>query len=283
MLEGGLAQRPGAEQHDAGILGIGRGHRLQGGPQGTEEGGQPVDLGIAVEAREHPGDDDPVLQRVPCARRRLGVVGQHRAATPRVAGEVHGDREQLLVARDADLVAWPQEAVVAQDHGGREQPPAQQLAGTVQIGEDQVQQLGPLHHAELDAGPLVAGQQHGDGVEGPGISRRLRGVGGSVGPVDVVGHAVVVEQAAGLGLAVQQLVEAEAAHDLADVGPVVADAAVRGEHLVVGPRHLTVRGEEVGRRGDRHEVSCVRRERQLVGRTGYPRTPGGRLRSRVLG
>ena len=106
---------------------------------------------------------------------------------------------------------------------GGSSAPAQQLAGTVQIGEDQVQQLGPLHHAELDAGPLVAGQQHGDGVEGPGGSGRRRGVGGDFRAVDVVSHAVVVEQAAGLGLAVQQLVEAEVVQDLAGVGPVVAD------------------------------------------------------------
>ena len=148
-----------------------------------------MDLGIAVEAREHPRYDDPVLQCVPGARRRLGVVAQHRAATSRVVGEVDGDGEQPLVAGDTDLVAGAQEAVVAQDHGGREQTPAQQLAGTVQIGEDQVQQLRPLHHAELHAGPLVAGQQHGHGVEGPGGSRWRRDIGGGVGKVDVVGHA----------------------------------------------------------------------------------------------
>ena len=100
------------------------------------------------------------------------------------------------------LVALAEEAAVAEDQLGGQQTSAQQLAGAVEVGEDQVEQLGPLDHAELDAGPLVAGQQHRDRVEGPGGNGRGRGVGGIVVAVDVVGDAVVVEQAAGLGATV---------------------------------------------------------------------------------
>ena len=226
VLEGGLAPRAGAEQHDPGIVGVGRGDVLERGPQRAEEGGEPVDLGVAVQAREHPGDDDPVLQGVARARRRLGAVGQHGAAARGVAGEVDGHSEQLLAAGHADLVALAQEAGVAEDQLGGQQPAAQQLAGAVEIGEDQVEQLGPLDHAELDAGPLVAGEQHRDRVEGPGSGRRGRGVAGIVLAVDVVGDAVVVEQAAGLGATVEQLVEAQIADDVPGVRPVLADPPV---------------------------------------------------------
>ena len=161
-----------------------------------------MDLGVAVQAREHPGHDDAVFEGVARPRRRLGAVGQHGAAARGVADEVDGHVEKLLAAGHADLVALAEEAAVAKDQLGGQDTSAQQLAGAVEIGEDQVEQLGPLDYAELDAGPLVAGQQHRDRVEGPGGSGRGGGVGGIVLAVDVVGDAVVVEQAAGLGATV---------------------------------------------------------------------------------
>ena len=59
VLEGRLRPRAGAEDDDAGLVG-GRGcHRLQPGPQGPEERGQAVDLGVPVEAGKHPGHHRP--------------------------------------------------------------------------------------------------------------------------------------------------------------------------------------------------------------------------------
>ncbi len=57
-----------------------------------------------------------------------------------------------------NLVALAEEAAVAKDELGGQQTSAQQLAGAVEIAEDQVEQFGPLDYADLDAGPLVAGQ-----------------------------------------------------------------------------------------------------------------------------
>ena len=247
MLEGGLAPRARAEQHYAGIIGAGRGEGLQGGPQGAKERSKPVNLGIAVQAREDPRDDDPVLQGVAGARRRLGVVSQYRTAAGGVAGEVDGNGEKLLGAGNPDLVAGPEEAAMAEDQLGRQYPAAEQLARAVEIGEHQVEQLGALDHAGLDPSPLVAGQQHGDRVQGPGGRGRGGSVGGCVVAVNVVGDAIVVQQAARFRASVQQLVEAEVAYDPAGVRPVLADPPVGGDHLVVRPRCLAVGSQEIGR------------------------------------
>ena len=71
---------------------------------------------------------------------------------------------------------------MAENELGGQQTSAQQLARAVEVGEDQVEQLGPLDHAALDAGPLVAGQQHRHRVERPGGNCRGRGIAGTVGP-----------------------------------------------------------------------------------------------------
>ncbi len=98
MLEGGLAPRAGAEQHDPGIVGVGRGDILERCPQRAKEGGEPVDLGVAVKAREHAGHDDPVLQGVARARGRLGEVRQDGELARGAPDEVDSHIEELLVA-----------------------------------------------------------------------------------------------------------------------------------------------------------------------------------------
>ncbi len=225
--------------------------------------------------RKHPRDDDAVLQCVARSRRRLRAVGQHRTTARGVAGKVHGHSEQLLAARQVDVVALAEEAGVAEDQLGRQHPLPQQLAGAVEVGEDQVEQLGALDNAELDAGPFVA-------RAAPGRGRRPRGPQPElVRPRDrlavyVVGDAVVVEQAPRLGT------------DGGDSSsrpslPMTCAACAQcsrirpsgGEHLVVHARQLTVRNKEVARGCDRHEVTC------------FPSFPlqfaGGRWRSPCTG
>ena len=71
--------------------------------------------------------------------------------------------------------------------------------------------------------------------------------------VDVVGDAVVVEQAVRLGATVEEFVEPQRVDHASGVGPVLTDSPVGREHLVVRPGERTVGGEEVGRRADGHE------------------------------
>ena len=175
MLECGLAERAGRQDDDPRIGRRRRGDCDQSGPQGPEERRQPVNLGVAVQAREDPGDHHPVLQRVAGSRRRLGPVGQRPAPALGVAGQVDGVGHQLLRAGDADLVARAQEAGVAVDQLGGQEPSPQQVARPVQVGQDQVEQLGPLYRPPLDTGPLAARKQHRYGVQVPSPGPSGRG------------------------------------------------------------------------------------------------------------
>ena len=243
VLEGGLAGRAGGEHHDPRVVGRRRGDDLQRRSQHAEERRQPVHLGVPVHAGEHPGHHDSVLERIPRTRGRLSLVGQDGEAARGIPHEVDGGGEQLLAAGEADAVALADEAGVGEHHLRRQQPPAQQVATAVQVGEDEVQELGPLHHRPLDGGPLLAAQQHRQRVEGPGRGSR------GVVPVHVVRDPVVVEQAARLAVTEVQLVEAELVDDPAGVGPVLPHPPVGSQHLVVHPGLGPVRVEQVGHRG----------------------------------
>jgi hypothetical protein len=157
-----------------------------------------VDLGVAVKAREDAGNNDTVLEGIASTRGRLGEVRQDAELARGIPHEVHGDIEELLTAGQANLVALAQEADVAENKLRRQHASAQQVAGTVQVGKDQVEQLGTLDHGELDTGPFLAGEQHGHRVERPGGGGRGANIAGPLLPVDVVGDPVVIEQAARL-------------------------------------------------------------------------------------
>ncbi len=66
-----------------------------------------MDLGVAVQAREHPGQHDAILERVTRSRRGLRVVAQHPEDARLVAGQIDGVREQLGVVGQPDAVTGP--------------------------------------------------------------------------------------------------------------------------------------------------------------------------------
>ena len=244
MLEGGLAPLPRGEDHDArGVVGRG-GDLVQRGPQGPEERGQPLDLRRPVQPREDPGDHHPVLQGVADPRRGLGAVGEDHVAPIGVACEVGGGEAALVRAREADLVARAQEAGMAVDHLGRQQAVGEEPALAVEVVEHAVQQERPLHQATFEDRPLLGAQHERHGIGDP--RARPEALAGG----DVVGDAVLGEQSCGLGGAVVEV--GLVGQGGGDGGPVVADGAVRGHHLVDGARDGGVGGRQGRPRGDAH-------------------------------
>ena len=88
---------------------------------------------------QHPRHHDAVFQGEAGPRRPLGAIAQHQPAAVGAAGEVAGVKVQIQVLRRGDPVAGEQEARMAEDQLGREQPALQKLLGTVEIGQDRVQ------------------------------------------------------------------------------------------------------------------------------------------------
>ena len=153
--------------------------------QRTEKQGDAVDLGIAVEAGQHPRHHDAVLQGIAGPGRRLGAVAQHAHRPVRAADQVRGVQGQMRpVIRDRP-VAGTQEAGVRVDQLRGQQPVADQPLRAVQVRTNQVEQFRALDQPPLDRAPFLAVEQHRHDVERPRPAARL-----SVG-IDVVGDPVL--------------------------------------------------------------------------------------------
>ena len=155
--------------------------------QRGEEGRQVLHLQIAVQLGKDARDDQPVLERVAHAERRLGAVGNDPPAAVGRAREVDGVNVQPDAARHWDADAGAQEARVAVDQRRRQQALAQQVLRAVEVAQDAVEQVRALRHCGLDFGPLLGRQEQRQDVEIPGAvdAARVR--------VDVVGDAVLAD------------------------------------------------------------------------------------------
>ena len=208
MLERRLAPGPRREHDDARIVPIRR--RLGSGiaqrhTKGAEERREPMHLGIAVQARKHPGDDDAVLQGVTRAGRSLRPVAHGDVATgnvPRNVRRVHDEPRRGPSTR-TDLIARPKKARMAVDELDREETPTDEVTRSVEVGEDQIEQLGTIDDPGFDGRPLRAGEHDGQRIERPASSPRIRR------PEGVVGHAVGVEEPIDVALTADELVVAQ--------------------------------------------------------------------------
>ncbi len=93
---------------------------------------------------------EAILERVAGARRRLRAIADHPPAAVRRAREVGGVEVQEAALRRLDAVARPQEARVREHQLRRQQPVAQQVLRTVEVGEDEVQELRALRERGFD-------------------------------------------------------------------------------------------------------------------------------------
>ena len=144
MFEGGLVARAGRQQDRPGQLRLLRRHAGQALAQRAEVGCQPLNLALTVQTWEHAGGDDAVLQRVGSSAGRLGAVVQHHGLATGIPRQVHRVGEQLVGTGQLHPRLLTQEPRMVEHDCRGDQPFRQQSAGSVEIGEDQVQQLRTL-------------------------------------------------------------------------------------------------------------------------------------------
>ncbi len=80
---------------------------------------------------------------------------------------------QVLAARRFQPDHRPQEIGAAGDQRRGDQPPLDQPAGAVEVGDHRLHQFGTLGDAADDAVPFPRVDQQGDGRDGPGPLVRL--------------------------------------------------------------------------------------------------------------
>ena len=153
VLEGRLAPRPGGEQHDAGVIHGRAGRPPSGrsaGPGRTAPIGAPASRGTGwgTPARRPPGSRGRTPPRTGPGCSRPG-----RGTTVAVAGHVDGvvnscwARARRIRSHWRRNPGWPNTSSAEGAAG------AAVVARPVQVGEHQVEQLGPLDDAGLDRRP----------------------------------------------------------------------------------------------------------------------------------
>ncbi len=309
LVEGGLGVRARTQHDHPRFFGGRRRDRLERQSDGVEVGAQPSWRTPAEGLREHLRHHSAIGHRVARTRRGLGPVAEDADLTVAPPVDVRRVEEQLMLTGDPDAVRRAEVVVVFEDELGRDQPARDQGLGTVEIGEDRVEQHRPLDQPGLEATPLGRFDDQRERVESPPLDggladpvpgRRsvrtggLRYVGADrhvrlAGPSDGgcahhrrVGHAVVLEQPVDSGPQVAQAGAAEAVDRRRQVRPARVQIAVRGGHLVE-PGRVTGAGQEaVPTDVGLHERRRHRARRSLR-RRGHTRTVRERVTSRAPG
>ena len=230
MLEVGLVVGAGGQEHDPGVVAVVGGDGAEGLAESPEEPGQAADLAVPEGLREHPGEDDPVLQRVARPRRGLGPVGQDVERPARTPADVGRVEVEVTVAQDLEVVAGAEEIRMPEDQFGGQDPGGQEPSRAKQVGQDSVEQGGPLDQPRLDRGGVGRGDQERDRVQLPGTVHAL-GV-----AVDIICDPVLPDQVPGLGPALLEFGRTDLLDLIGESLPVRPDLAVGGDHLVVGRR-----------------------------------------------
>jgi hypothetical protein len=119
---------------------------------------------------------------------------------------------------------------------GRQETLAQQALRAVEVGQDQVEQLGALRETGFERLPLARREEQRQGIELPGPVRAPRIA------VHVVGDAVLAQQPPRQVPSSRQLLRPEARERIGEPGPVRARRFGARQQLVV---HVGVRRQRV--------------------------------------
>ena len=133
----------------------------------SKNDGEMLHVQVAEHLREDARDDEPVLERVARARRRLRAVVDDPPAAVGRARQVGGVLQQVATAGRPQALGGGEEAAVAEDHRRRDRAALQQRLRAVEIAEDAVEQVGALLDAGGDRLPLVGRQHERDRVDLP--------------------------------------------------------------------------------------------------------------------
>ena len=167
MLEVGLAQRAGGQDDHPGLVGAVRRRPGHPAPDGSEEAGQAFGSELAVQRRQHPREDGSVDQGVAQTGGGLDPVAEGSKLAPPVAGHVHRSEEQARTGA-AHSHTGPEEAGMAEDQLGGDEPVGQQPTFPVDVGEHELEEGSPLGHGCFEAGPFGLVDDQWTRVEPPG-------------------------------------------------------------------------------------------------------------------
>ena len=242
VLEVGRVEHAGREHHHGrAIARRRRSHPVQRVEQRAAVVVDGTDLLIGEHRGEHPGHRDPVLDDVADAAGVAEVVLEHAVGAVPVTDEVDPGHQAPGAERHGDAERLTAEAVGGFDHPGRDDPLVQRgPLPHVEVVEEGVEGLHPLHQAGLDVVPLVGRQDAGEEVHREGALDALALV------VDGEGDALAAERRIAQAGPLEQVVGGEPGEPGQQRRVVGTDATVVVEDLVEEPVELVGREQAFG-------------------------------------
>ena len=165
LLVVGEAQGTGTQDTDARLRA--RAGGLQPCSERAKEWGEPFDIELCIEIRKGLGDDESILQRVAAARGSLRPVSEHPPSAVRPAADIGGVETQAPAAGRPDAAHRGNKIHRACDSCGGKRAFRDQAAFAISVGENALQQLGPLNDAAYDLAPLGFGDQQRHSADRP--------------------------------------------------------------------------------------------------------------------
>ena len=239
LLEERFAAHPGRHDDDGRIVVQMLGEVGQGVSQRAKEGGEFVNIRLAVDAGEHALDDDPVLERVTRAGGGLRPVGDDQQPAVAPANEVGRVEVDRCFPSRSCPDAGTQKPAVGINQFRWQQASADQFPLAVDVPQNFGKQFRALGEARFDLGPFVAAVERGNRVQSPGPALRP-GI-----PPRVVRHPVLTEQTPDLAIPPEQLFARKALQVLEQMLPVRQRRDPRGKQLVVHARPALVLRQQV--------------------------------------
>ena len=123
---------------------IGRREFRQRFPQRHEERREALHIALAEDGRQRARKDDPILQRIARARRRLRAVAKNFELPVLVAHQIGGVQVQPAILRQADSVARAEKAGIGPQQFRRKHAAENRFRRAIQVRQQTVQQLRAL-------------------------------------------------------------------------------------------------------------------------------------------
>ncbi len=161
------AARSSGKEHDAGIVAMLAGERLQRVAERDEKAGQPLDMETVEIGGQDARGNDAILKGQSRSRKPLRVVGENAPLAVCAACEGAGIHVKEDVARRGDAVARQKKRPLAENNLRRQQSLANQVLRAVQVDQDQIKQVRALGERVGQRIPFALGQQQRQGVELP--------------------------------------------------------------------------------------------------------------------
>ncbi len=176
MLEIGGIVDAGREQHDLRVVEATRRDVRHGGAQAAAVIIDRAQADAGHEVGEGAQHQMAVLDDIGDARRRAGIVLEHAEIAEFVADDVDAADMHIGAVRDREILHLRTVIGVAVDELGGDDAIAQDVAGAVDVAQEQIEGRDALDAGALKQGPFGGGDDAGDTVEGQDAVDR-RGVG----------------------------------------------------------------------------------------------------------